>query len=64
MLFIINKDSVVMCIVVYIVLECFERGVKLFFYSDMYSLVMVMIEFSLFNCLILWDEEVVNLDFI
>lgn len=27
----------------------------------MYSLVMVMIEFSLFNCLILWEGEVVNL---
>lgn len=49
-----------MCIVVYIVFELLERNVRLSIESDIYSLGMVMVEFSLLNRSIFWEGEVLN----
>lgn len=38
----------------------FWEGFRLFYVSDIYSFVIVMIDFSLLNWLIFWEGEVVN----
>ena len=55
-----NKDSAVMCTAAYTAPELLERGAKPSFHSDMYSLAMVMTEFSLPNRSTPWDREVAN----
>ena len=55
-----NKDSAVMCTAAYTAPELLERGAKPSFKSDMYSLAMVMTEFSLPNRSTPWEGEVAN----
>ena len=55
-----NKDSAVMCTAAYTAPELLERGTKPSFQSDMYSLAMVMTEFSLPNRSTPWKGEVAN----
>ena len=55
-----NKDSAVMCTTAYTAPELLERGTKASFQSHMYSLAMVMTEFSLPNRLTPWEGEVAN----
>ena len=55
-----NKDSAVMCTAAYTAPELLERGAKPSLHSDMYSLAMVMTEFSLPNRSTPWDGEGAN----
>ena len=55
-----NTESAVMCTAAYTAPELLERGTKPSFQSDIYSLAMVMTEFSLPNRSTPWEGEVSN----
>lgn len=55
-----NTDNAVMCTAAYTAPELLERGAKPSFQSDIYSLAMVMTEFSLPNRSTPWEGEVAN----
>ena len=55
-----NTDNSVMCTAAYTAPELLERGAKPSFESDVYSLAMVMIEFSLPSRSTPWEGEVAN----
>ena len=55
-----TKDNAIMCTAAYTAPELFEMGCKPSFESDIYSLAMIMVEFSLPNRSTPWEGEVAN----